>query len=304
MSRFLVTFIVLMSVNLTFTSFSLGMDGGNGSGGADPYKIDETAIALLLKGGGLKNAMLSYLKTLPLSQVSDVSVKKTFLRLVAENGLQNDILSSNYTLDDSCKDAFDAQVPASAKIAERGGNICFNVKKLVDSYKGLSQEDMMIKLASLAFHEHAHHFQKNEDSVEQNESEAYLLSAYVQITAKIVQIPLLKWTTPPPTTATPTPRLSCRYQDFNPGSPWVPAKVNFDQSSKWSYGHCPLEVSNERDFDGGFPNKTFDIFKLIEQYDIVEDNKNLTQCILSRIWQLGAPSTAIVEDHMICTISN
>ena len=50
-----------------------------------------------------------------------------------------------------------------------------------------------------------HHFQSKEASSEQNEGEAYRFSAYVQLTAKIVQVPLLKWMPPSPVSQPQTP---------------------------------------------------------------------------------------------------
>jgi hypothetical protein len=62
---------------------------------------------------------------------------------------------------------------------------------------GLSEEDVMVKLASLALHEHTHHFQRfAENQIEANEMEANRIAGYILITAKFVQLPLLKWTPP------------------------------------------------------------------------------------------------------------
>jgi hypothetical protein len=94
---------------------------------------------------------------------------------------------------DQCHDSLNAEVPASAKIGEIGGKICFDTKKIADEFHDLSQEEVMIRLAALAFHEHVHHFQKPETDLKINEDEAYNLSAYVKITAKLTQIPVLKW---------------------------------------------------------------------------------------------------------------
>ncbi len=168
--------------------------GSEGVGGGTPKKIDKAVIELLLQGDGLKNAILNYVRTLQVDQVSDPLTRSTFQRMLRDGALQKDISTpKNYTFGTSCKDAYSDEVPASAKIGDIGGEICFDVEKLAQDYAALSSEEMMIRLASLAIHEHVHHFQQLSNSPSENEDEAYRVSAYLQLTAKIEQIPLLKW---------------------------------------------------------------------------------------------------------------
>lgn len=169
-----------------------------GRGGGDPLKNDAAAIELLLEGNGLKQAMLNYLGTLQVDQVRDDAVKATLTRVMKGGALQKDIASpGNYIISSDCVDGYSDSVPASALVGDVGGKICFNAQKLAQDYANLSEEDVMIRLASLAFHEHAHHFQDPSDPLKQNEIEAYRLSAYVQITAKVAEMPILKWVQQP-----------------------------------------------------------------------------------------------------------
>ena len=99
----------------------------------------------------------------------------------------------NYVIKKVCRDTLNVEVAASAKIGDVGGKICFDAKRIASQYRNLSEEALMVRLANIAFYEHVHHFQKSSDSLAENETEAHHLSAYVQITARLVQIPLLKW---------------------------------------------------------------------------------------------------------------
>ena len=54
----------------------------------------------------------------------------------------------------------------------------------------------MIHLAALALHEHVHHFQNTLAGSTINEAEAYRFAAYVQLTAKVGQLPVLTWVGP------------------------------------------------------------------------------------------------------------
>jgi hypothetical protein len=63
--------------------------------------------------------------------------------------------------------------------------------------KGLSEEDVMVRLAGLAFHEHTHHYQVfSNDKVQENEDLANRIGGYILVTAKFVQLPLLRWVKP------------------------------------------------------------------------------------------------------------
>lgn len=176
----------------------LSTSGGEGSGGGDPFKIDKTVVQLLIDGDDLKNAMLNYLKTLPLDNVSDLRVLQTIMK---DGSLAKDIRTSKYFAGPACKDELNLDVPASTELGTKnapnlGGSICFDVDLLTSRYQGLSKEELMIQMASLAFHEHIHHFQDRNGDKNANEKEAYLVAAYVQLTAKVLQIPLLKWAPP------------------------------------------------------------------------------------------------------------
>lgn len=82
-------------------------------------------------------------------------------------------------------------------VGKPGSDVCFDVEQLIKSFDRLSEEDVMIQLAGLAFHEHVHHFQRySAEAIEQNEERANHLGGYVLITAKFVQLPVLRWLKP------------------------------------------------------------------------------------------------------------
>ncbi|MCK6598408.1 MAG: hypothetical protein L6Q37_08600 [Bdellovibrionaceae bacterium] len=171
--------------------------GGNISGGGNPYNITEGALNLLLEGQGLKKAMINYLITLPVNKIEDLVVRNLFNTMMKDNSLIKDISKTKYLISESCKDSANEHTPASTLVGQMGSDICFNTKKLVSTYKDLNEEEVMVKLASLAFHEHTHHYQRpDKEKMSRNEEDANRLSGYVMITAKFVQLPLLKWSNP------------------------------------------------------------------------------------------------------------
>jgi hypothetical protein len=179
---------------------SAAFAGGNTSAGGSPNTVSAGAIKILIEDGGLKKAMLNYIETLQTSQVEDALVRNQFVRMMSDRSLVRDIQETHYVLatpSSPCKDAYDNAVPASAIIGKLQTDICFDVEKLVHSYQGLSEEDVMIQLSSLAFHEHTHHYQIfSKEAIHQNEADANRIAGYVLITAKFVQLPLLHWTKP------------------------------------------------------------------------------------------------------------
>jgi hypothetical protein len=179
---------------------SAAFAGGNITAGGSPNTVSAGAIKILVEDGGLKKAMLNYIETLQTNQVEDVLVRNQFVRMMSERSLVHDIQESHYVLatpSSPCKDAYDNAVPASAMIGKPQSDICFDVEKLVHSFQGLSEEDVMIQLSSLAFHEHTHHYQIfSKETIQQNEANANRIAGYVLITAKFVQLPLLHWTKP------------------------------------------------------------------------------------------------------------
>lgn len=174
-------------------------DGGNSTSGGNPEKIMEASLKLLLEEDGLKKAMINYLKTIIVDQIEDVQVREKLKVMMKNNSLLNDIMNSKYVVKTQCFDAYDHSVSASTKVGELNSDICFDIEKLSKIYVGLGDENVMIRLASLAFHEHTHHFQSfspSKKSIRKNEDEANFISGYISITAKFVQLPILKWTAP------------------------------------------------------------------------------------------------------------
>jgi hypothetical protein len=174
---------------------------GQDRSGGDPRRINQSLIELLVKGSGLKAAMLNYANSVVVEQIGESDEKskavKATLKSMLKNGeLQRDIQSSPYVSASACLDSYTRAVPASTRVNHKGDEICFDSKQLAEDYKNLSVEEIMINLAALAFHEHVHHFQSARNNRDANENQAYLVSAYVKITAKLVQAPLLKWSAP------------------------------------------------------------------------------------------------------------
>lgn len=194
---------ILVSTLLTVTSaicLAQTKMGGSNGGGGDPSAVTAGAIRLLINGDGLKNAMQNYINTLPLSQIEDGQVRTLFQTLMQNNKLKQDIINSKYaeaTEAKPCEDAYNEAVSASTEVGKPGAEICFDIKKLAKSFGSLTEEELMVKLASLAFHEHVHHFQEfSKEKIKQNENEANRISGYILLTARFVQLPVLKWTKP------------------------------------------------------------------------------------------------------------
>ncbi|MCB0370045.1 MAG: hypothetical protein KDD45_11635 [Bdellovibrionales bacterium] len=186
----------ILKISLIFFSGSL-FAGGNISGGGSPYSVSEGALRLFLEGQGLKKAMTNYLVTLPVNKIEDLAVRNLFSKMLKDNSLLTDIEKSKYIVSKSCKDFANEHTPASTLVGHLGSEICFNTEKLVRAYKSLNEEEIIVRLASLAFHEHAHHYQQaDKEKMTRNEEEANRLSGYILITAKFVQLPLLKWSNP------------------------------------------------------------------------------------------------------------
>jgi len=190
---------ILIIFSLSLAGIFSAQAGGNSTSGGGPEKIMEGALKLLIENDGLKQAMLNYLKTIKIDQIEDVKVRVKMKSMMLDEKLLNDIKNSKYGISSNCKDEYDNAVSASTQVGKINSDICFDTEKLSKLYVGLDDENVMIKLASLAFHEHTHHFQVHSPSkkgIEKNEAEANLISGYILITAKFVQLPLLKWTIP------------------------------------------------------------------------------------------------------------
>lgn len=202
-------FLMLMFILLSLAS-TVGF-AGEGGRGSIPEKIDEAAFRQYILDGGLKASMLHYLDTIDLSQVKNPEIQKTFERMLKDQALQNDISTpKNYKIGLQGCDEPQMPVKGRAKLVRAststgsngipniGGRVCFDLPGLVSDFRGqgLSVEDAVIKLAAVAFHEHVHHFQEgtsDTNTIMQEEDEANNLAGYVELTAKLVQVPLLKW---------------------------------------------------------------------------------------------------------------
>ena len=192
--------VLSLCLCLSFLFSAASFGGPRDTGGGSPTTVTAGAIKLLIESGGLKQAMLGYVQTLPLEQVEDAQVRGLLKDLAPKSKLGHDIESSSYVIANAslqCRDAYDQAVPASTRVGKIGSQVCFNVDKLAASYRGLGDEDLMVQLASLAFHEHIHHFQTfSQDAIKKNEADANRVAGYILITAKFVQLPILKWTRP------------------------------------------------------------------------------------------------------------
>jgi len=198
-SLYALTAVVVMSFGLSPTAFA-DHDGGNSSGGGNPRTVLEGSLRLLITGGGLKRAMQNYLETIRPDQIEDASVRATFKRMMAGGELERELLTASpfheATHNQPCVDAFNNAVPASTGIGKPGSAICFDIVKLEPYYSSYKEEEVMIHLASLAFHEYVHHYQAVTHDIQQiqkNEDEANRVGGYVLVTAKFTAIPVLEW---------------------------------------------------------------------------------------------------------------
>jgi hypothetical protein len=167
-----------------FARTSLGGDSG---GGGDLKKNNIESIKLLIKGNGLKKTMLKYLAELDASTIEDDFIQKSLTDLLKNNDLQKDITNSRYVVTDSCLDSFHKNVHGSTTIGKRGGDICFDLGRISSELKGLSENEQVNQLASLAIHEHVHHFQNKKVELKLNEEMAYKISAFIKNSAKITK---------------------------------------------------------------------------------------------------------------------
>ena len=128
-----------------------------------------------------------------MAQISE-SIVKSFLSSNLNALIIEDIWKSPYRFDSGCVENHNGEtIAARTSIGVRGATICFDLDVLFDQLKQLSVEEATIRIAALAFHEHIHHFQSVNDSMEKNEDAAYKIAAYVRTTAKFAQVPLLQW---------------------------------------------------------------------------------------------------------------
>jgi hypothetical protein len=206
--------ILVMVVSIFSATGLPSFAGKEGVGGGNPRKIDATAIQLLIQGQDLKIAMNNYLRTVRLEQIADSRIRRILKQVSVRGALQKDVEISRYEASSRCMADSSDSVPASTEVGKLGGKICFNLEKLAQQYSSLSSEELMIRLASLAFHEHIHHFQLVSESREINEKEANEFSAYVQLTAKATRMPSLKWVSPAGTSYARRLPRECAEQNF------------------------------------------------------------------------------------------
>lgn len=182
-----------------------GEASSNGGRGGLPDAVDAAAFSQYITNGSLKASLLNYVRTLQVKNMGD-GVKETFGRMMRDGALVKDISTPDaYVASlDSCTGARvirDAMAWTDTGQDQRfniGGRICFDVPALVKQFKtsGLGIEDAVIKIAALAFHEHVHHFQMESSDpsvIQAQEDEANAVGGYVELTAKVAQVPLLKW---------------------------------------------------------------------------------------------------------------
>ncbi len=206
---------LIMGLVLTISTLvHAGDDGANGSGGDNPTRVNEALIEHYLLDGVLKQGLMNYLSAIKFNRVQDVKIKK----LLLDKRLRPDILSANnYVIRDQCDSETDKNSLSSTKFGNLKGPICFNVKGLAVVYanRGLSAEMVLVELATIAIHEHAHHLQQNnpQDKNVANEKIADRLGAYFLSSARNAQSPTLEWYD---SSANLGPRvLECNY--FDPG---------------------------------------------------------------------------------------
>lgn len=204
MRKLIRSFFVLA---LGLSSWGWATESDKGRSGGGPIEINEKALRLIIEGDGLKISMINYLRTIRVNEIEDPEVKASFVRMMDQNLLQKDVQTPrNYVLKSDCRDALDKKVPASTFLGKKdehgrlvpnlGGEICFDQDELIAVYSKMSldEEQLTIRLAALAFHEHVHHFQAYEEGKSrEHENEANGVAGYVQVTARLAQMPVLRW---------------------------------------------------------------------------------------------------------------
>ncbi len=192
------TILLTISVLLHSSIFSSDIAmADKDRGGASVHEIDQTTLTYFIESGHLKRALLDYLESLEVDQIQDKQIQKLLTKLSSRNKLQEDINASPYIAPYRCPD-IESGKSATTRIGKRNDEICFDIESLLREYRSLTIEETLIRLASVALHEHVHHFQNKRKPKNENEEEGLLVSAYVRLTAKIKQIPSLKWEQPKP----------------------------------------------------------------------------------------------------------
>lgn len=194
MNKKMISLVLGMTLSLTNLFAAEGGGGGVIGGGGGDFELNSIkTLEQLLKQGGLKKALVHYLETIDVDKIENKKVKDTLAPIIKDGSLIQDIQTTEYLLTENCIDVYNHEVPAAAYIGDLGGNICFNPGMILNQLKNPSSKDLMVELAALVLHEHIHHFQSSAKAITENEAEAYEVSAYFKITAKILQVPVLKW---------------------------------------------------------------------------------------------------------------
>lgn len=171
------------------------MSGGADAGGSDMDHADIISIQTRLSDGSLKRAMLNYLRTIKVEELRNQEIKELLGKITIPQ-FENDILQSPYYTKNKCQDEFQKSVHASSLFGKQSSPICFDTEKLTMELKSASQEESLLKLAAIAFHEHIHHFQSrpmNHEQIEAKEKQAYDFQVYALNTAKIFSNALPIW---------------------------------------------------------------------------------------------------------------
>lgn len=178
--------------------------GGADVGGGSLDALTDQIVGLLIRDNSLKTSMTNYLNTLDVNQIRDDSPEQRSVKKILSEVTQKGLLLQDVQTQNNY-DATDGTCPerklACTQIGERGGQVHFEVNRIARYFferertlgRAVSIDEIMIELASLALHEHIHHFQNPRTPKEQNEKDAYLIENYVKMTAKTLSIPLLRW---------------------------------------------------------------------------------------------------------------
>jgi hypothetical protein len=216
--------VVILGIMMTYfvsTCVFAGPPGSDQGGGTAEYNAKRALQRLILDDGyNLKASMRNYLNTININKISDSVVMAT-LNKIGKAAMISDINQSRYRIETGAREAYIPSLgsksgikvqPAATTDFALAADVKFDLDLLYNEIKNLPEEDQMIAVASLALHEHIHHFQtkpgaslSSEPQLLERESEAYEFSGYVLVTAKFAQVPLLTWTTSSgPAHASPT----------------------------------------------------------------------------------------------------
>ncbi len=185
-----------------------------GGRGGIPDGIDEKSFTSYILGYGLRTSVQSYYNSVVQNLNTMIAPMDpgvaNLLRAMIGEGLGDDIVQLNLNVGlQNCIKSGDESNPEYKNKKPRawtqtgqmgiwniGGKICFDVKGLVNEFKGLSNEEAAVRFTALTFHELTHHFQNattNPIAIQRQEEDANTVGAYVEAHRRVGFQPVVTW---------------------------------------------------------------------------------------------------------------